>query len=146
MASASQMHDITSASLEEKQPRFWARDYSVNHFLTPDEKCIFPHLTVVKRAAPVRCLCQHCPVRLERGLSAFVKASHKAEVQRYRMERNEIEVLCKSGTLPLVFKGSTGFTSALAAFHLQGEIRKRTIHNTIHCVNYTIHLHKNLKV
>lgn len=49
MASASQMHDITSASLEEKQPGFWARDYGVDHFLTLDEKSIFPHLTVVKR-------------------------------------------------------------------------------------------------
>lgn len=147
MAPASQMHDITSASLEEKQPGFWASDYSVDHFLALNEKCIFPHLTGVKRAAPVRCLSQHCPTRLELSLSAFAKTSHKTEMQRYRVERNEREVLCKSGILPLVIKGSMDFTPAIAAFHLQGEIRKRrTIHNIIHSGKYTIHLPKTLKV
>lgn len=84
MASASQMHDRSSASFEEKQPGFWARDYSADHFLTPTEKRIFPYLTLVKRAASVRCLCQHCPLRLERGLSAFAK-----QVRRQRCKDTE---------------------------------------------------------
>lgn len=78
--------------------------------------------SVVKRAVPLPAL----PYQAREGLSAFAKTRHKTEMQRYRVER---KVLCKSGTLPLVIKGSVDFTPALAALHLQGEIRKRgTIH------------------
>lgn len=97
------------------------------------------------------CICEvplpALPSQARKGSVSLCQTSQKTEMQRYRMERSERKALCKSGTLPSVIKGSMDFTPALAAFHLQREIKKRrTIHNTIHCVNYTIHLHENLKV
>lgn len=47
-------------------------------------------------------------------------------MQRYCVEGNEREELCKSGIWFLIIEKSVNFTPALAAFHLQKEVGKFT--------------------